>query len=88
MEPTPTASPDEQIEIPPRAVIACPLVGFELRLVADCATCKHFGGLEDRFPGAPFPFHRRYTVICSGEPAKRQVTLLSEVVPLKPEGAA
>lgn len=72
------ANEEQDVEIPSSALIACPLVGFDMRKVEACASCKLFAGLEDRFPGSKHPFHKRYLVKCLGEPVRRQVHSLSE----------
>jgi hypothetical protein len=67
---------DEMVEIPESAVVACPLVGFDLAPVSRCVDCKVFAGLEDRFPGGTMPFHRRYLLKCLGEPVRRQMQVV------------
>lgn len=72
------AKADELVEIPEEAVLNCPLKGFRLAPVSRCVDCGCFGGLEDRFPGAPVGFQDRYLVKCFGAPVKRQPQLLSK----------
>ena len=75
------SSPDEQqetIDVPAGAVVQCPLAGFELRQVEKCAECAKFGGLEDRFPGSPAPFAKRYTLKCYGEPVRRVMLMMEK----------
>lgn len=73
-----TDETEEQLEIPDSALVQCPLVGFDMRPVSACATCPKFAGLEDRFPGGPHPFHKRYTVKCLGEPVRRGIVNLTK----------
>lgn len=76
MAPAHTSSPDE-VQVPEGALIECPLVRFDLRPASCCAACPKFAGLEDRFPGMEkLPFHKRYLILCLGEPVKRQVRSL------------
>jgi hypothetical protein len=63
----------EEIEIPPGAVVACPLKGFDLRAVTQCVACPHFTGLTDRFPGGPHEFKVRYLVGCAARPTLREI---------------
>lgn len=70
------AKADELVEIPDAAVVACPLVGFDLAPVSRCLDCKVFAGLEDRFPESPAPFHKRYLLKCLGEPVRRQMQVV------------
>lgn len=67
--------PAGQVEIPPTAVVNCPLVGFKLRQVSKCMSCQHFAGaLQDRFPGADhMAFTQRYCVPCSARPTLREM---------------
>ena len=69
---------EEMIDIPDRALVACPLVGFDMRPVSGCASCKLFAGLEDRFPGSAIDFHKRYTVKCLGEPVRRTILQMAK----------
>lgn len=64
---------EEQVEIPPSAVVACPLVGFKFNPVERCVACQHFGGLTDRFPGGPHEFKVRYLVGCTARPTMREI---------------
>lgn len=69
---------EELLEIPDKALVACPLVQFALQSVAECPDCKFFVGLEDRFPGSQIEFAKRYTVKCLGEPVRRPVMMLAK----------
>jgi len=70
----------ETVEIPEKILVACPLVDFEVRRLAGCATCPKFGGLADNYPdpGNAVPFHRRYILKCFGAPVKRMLHTLAE----------
>jgi len=63
----------EDIEIPENARTRCPLVEFRLRKVTDCAACRHFAGLSDRFPDGKHRFAIRYAILCAGEPTRREI---------------
>jgi hypothetical protein len=67
----------EQIEIPPGAVVACPLKAFKLRSVAQCVACPHFTGLTDRFPDGVHEFKMRYMVGCAARPTMREIKELA-----------
>ncbi len=67
----------EEIEIPPTALVACPLTGFNLRPVVKCVGCKHFAGLTDRFPDGGHAFKVRYLVNCSARPVQREIKELA-----------
>lgn len=76
--PAPKPAPAEgAIEIPEKAVVACPRVDFALSPVSRCLDCTAFAGLEDRFPGSRHSFHKRYLLKCLGEPVKRQMQCLA-----------
>ncbi len=66
----------ESIEISESALVHCPLADFKLRRVKDCPACPKFGGLEDRFPDAPYAFGTRYLLLCFGAPVKRLIETL------------
>jgi len=72
------SSPDETVELPPSALVECPLVGFNLRPLARCPECPKFGGLEDRFPNGKMAFQHRYVLRCFGEPVKRAIRVVAE----------
>lgn len=67
-----------EVAIPHTAVVGCPLKGFDLVRVTSCTKCPKFGGMEDRFPGAPVPFAKRFTVQCFGAPVTRPVQTIAE----------
>lgn len=70
---------EQEIHVPDNVRVRCPLVGFKLRKVEEhCPECPHFRGLADRFPGSEHRFVVRYTVLCAGEPAKRELHELEE----------
>lgn len=62
-----------EIDIPANALIACPLLNFQLRSPRDCPTCQHCIGLSDRFPGSTKTFAERFLIMCRGEVKPRQV---------------
>lgn len=64
------------VEVPDLALIGCPVIGFKLRSPKDCATCEHFLGLQDRFPGADDkPFSVRFLIACRGEVKSRAILM-------------
>lgn len=79
----PVAAPEslareEKLEIPENVLVHCPLVEHRLRpMGAHCPECPHFRGLSDRFPGSAHKFAVRYTILCAGEPTKRQLCELA-----------
>ncbi|MDF3822822.1 hypothetical protein P3G55_23190 [Leptospira sp. 96542] len=73
----PQTSDQEQVDIPPTALVACPLAAFNLRPVVRCADCTHFAGLVDRLPDGGHPFKVRYVVQCAARPVHREIKELA-----------
>jgi hypothetical protein len=72
----PAAQPraEETIEVPQGVRVRCPLAEYRLRAVAaHCPACEHFRGMADRFPGSRHGFTVRFSVLCAGEPVKREL---------------
>lgn len=63
----------QQVDIPPTALVHCPLVDFKLRSVRKCVECEHFDGLHDRFPGGTHAFVVGFRVGCKARPVLREM---------------
>lgn len=70
--------PREEVDVPPTALVHCPLVAFKLRAAQQCIGCEHHHGMTDRFPGAAnLSFVQRYRVTCSARPTLREMQELA-----------
>lgn len=67
-----------EVVIPNNVLVHCPKVKFNLARVTACASCEHFSGLLDRFPGGEMPFAQRFIVQCRHDPVKRELKELAE----------
>lgn len=66
-------------EIPDAAIIQCPDIGFELRKVKRCLTCKHYKGFaKATMNGEDLPFSVDNVNVICGRPTTRKMILVSE----------
>lgn len=77
MQDTQDTTVHTEVQIPPTAVVACPLKGFNLARVERCPECQYFAGLADRFPGSTHEFKVRYLLQCSARPTSREIKELA-----------
>lgn len=78
--PSSETSKHVEVDVPENAYVRCPANGFDLVRAAQCATCVHFRGLADRFPGrSDMPFNRRYTSLCVAQPTQREILTVSAI---------
>ena len=72
-----TEAAPKEVDVPANMYVHCPLIAFKLRAVSACEACEHFHGLADRAPSIA-DFSLRFLVLCTGDPAKRQIHEVKE----------